>query len=55
MLFIFNELFYIELTLNMKTVEEYAKAGEHHDVMDALTLLTKAYISQCGISLGCRP
>lgn len=38
----------------MKTVEEYAKAGEHHDVMDALTLLTKAYISQCGISLGCR-
>jgi hypothetical protein len=38
----------------MKTVEEYAKAGEHHDVMDALTLLTKAYISQCGISLGTR-
>ena len=29
----------------MKTVEEYAKAGEHHDIMDALTLLTKAYIS----------
>ena len=38
----------------MKTVEEYAKAGEHHDVTDALTLLTKAYISQCGISLGTR-
>ena len=40
--------------INMKTVEEYAKAGEHHDIMDALILLTKAYISQCGVSLGCR-
>ena len=38
----------------MKTIKEYAKIGEHHDVMDALLLLTKAYVSQCGISLGNR-
>ena len=38
----------------MKTFEEYAKQGESHDVMDALKLLTQAYISQCGISLGNR-
>jgi hypothetical protein len=38
----------------MKTIEKYAKRGEKCDVMKALTLLTKAYISQCGISLGCR-
>ena len=33
-----------------KTVEEYAKLGAKHEVMDALRLLTLAYISQCGIS-----
>ena len=38
----------------MRTIEEFAKSGEHHDVMDALSLLTHAYISQCGISLGDR-
>ncbi len=38
----------------MKVIEEYAKRGEKCDVMKALTLLTKAYISQCGISLGNR-
>lgn len=38
----------------MKTIEEYARQGELHDVMDALKLLTQAYISQCGISLGNR-
>lgn len=38
----------------MKTIERYAKRGKECDVMKALTLLTKAYISQCGISLGCR-
>lgn len=38
----------------MKTIEEYAKLGEVHDEMEALTLLTKAYISMCGISLGYR-
>lgn len=38
----------------MKTIEEYARQGEPHDVMDALKLLTQAYISQCGISLGNR-
>ena len=38
----------------MKTIEDYAKGGEHYDVMQALELLTKAYISMCGISMGCR-
>ena len=28
----------------MKTIEEYAKLGEHHDVMEALTLLTNAFV-----------
>ena len=28
----------------MKTIEEYAKLGEHHVVMDALTLLTNAFV-----------
>ena len=37
-----------------KVIEEYAKRGEQCDVMKALTLLTQAYISQCGISIGCR-
>ena len=38
----------------MKTIEDYAKVGKNHNIMDALVLLTKAYISQCGISLGYR-
>ena len=40
----------------MKTteIEMLAKRGEQYDVMKALTLLTKAYIAMCGISLGCR-
>lgn len=38
----------------MKIIEKYAIRGEQCDVMKALTLLTKAYISLCGISLGCR-
>ena len=38
----------------MKVIERYAKRGEKCEVMKALTLLTKAYISLCGISLGCR-
>ena len=37
-----------------KTIDAYARAGERHDVMQALILLTHAYISQCGISLGNR-
>lgn len=37
-----------------KLIEKYAVRGEQCDVMKALTLLTQAYISQCGISLGCR-
>ena len=37
-----------------KTIEEYALRGDHHDVMEALTLLTKAYIKMCGYSLGYR-
>ena len=35
-------------------IDEYAKRGEHHDVMDALLLLTRAYINMCGYSLGYR-
>lgn len=38
----------------MKSFEEYVKSGAGHDVMKALELLTRAYVSQCGISLGCR-
>jgi hypothetical protein len=38
----------------MKIIEKYAIRGEQCDVMKALTLLTKAYISLCGISLGGR-
>lgn len=38
----------------MKTIEEYARYGEQRDTMDALTLLTKAYICMCGYSLGYR-
>lgn len=37
-----------------KTIEDYAKAGEQCDVMQALKLLTKAYMDMCGISLGYR-
>jgi hypothetical protein len=35
-------------------IRELAKRGEQHDVMDALRLLTNAYIEMCGISLACR-
>ena len=38
----------------IKTIEKLAKRGEQHDIMDALRLLTEAYISMCGISAGCR-
>ena len=37
-----------------KKIEELAKRGEKHDIMDALRLLTNAYMEMCGISLGCR-
>ena len=40
--------------MKKNVIEEYAKRGEQCDVMKALTLLTKAYISMCGISLGYR-
>jgi len=40
--------------MNKKVIEEYAKRGAQCDVMKALTLLTQACISQCGISLGLR-
>lgn len=40
--------------MNKKVIEEYAKRGAQCDVMKALTLLTQAYISQCGISLDLR-
>jgi len=35
----------------MNTIEQYAQLGAHHDVMDALILLTNAYIDKCGISM----
>lgn len=38
----------------MRTFEEYVQSGANLDVMTALSLLTKAYVSQCGISLGNR-
>ena len=44
----------MKLAIYNKVIEEYAKRGVQCDVMEALTLLTQAYISQCGISLGLR-
>lgn len=35
----------------MRTMEEYARASEQYGPLEALTLLTKAYISMCGVSL----
>lgn len=32
----------------------YAEKGESHDIMDALRLLTDAYVNYCGISMGDR-
>lgn len=40
--------------MKMKTIEEYAKLGEQYSPIEALTLLTKAYIKMCGYSLGYR-
>lgn len=40
--------------MNYKAIEILAKRGEKYDVMVALSLLTKAYIEMCGISLGNR-
>ena len=39
---------------NYELIESYAKKGESHNIMSALTLLTEAYIDQCGVSLGYR-
>lgn len=38
----------------MKRIEKYAERGAEVDVMEALLLLTRAYIQECGISLGNR-
>lgn len=40
--------------MKMKTIEEYAKLGEQYSTMEALILLTKAYIEMCGYSLSYR-
>lgn len=40
--------------MKKKIIEEYAKRGDQCDIMKALSLLTQAYISMCGISLGYR-
>lgn len=37
-----------------KKIEKLAMRGEQHDIMDALRLLTNAYMDMCGISLGYR-
>ena len=37
-----------------KQFEKYAKEGENLDVVEALQLLTKAYMKECGVSLGYR-
>jgi hypothetical protein len=42
------------MRLKMKGIEKLAKRGEQYNIMDALRLLTEAYISMCGISAGCR-
>ena len=55
-----SEFCILDTVINMelldmeRTIEDYAKAGEQHDIMDALTLLTKAFISMCGLSLSYR-
>lgn len=38
----------------MNLFEDYARRGECQDEVEALKRITRAYISQCGISLGCR-
>lgn len=38
----------------MKGIEKLAKRGEQYDIMDALRLLTMAYMDMCGISAGSR-
>lgn len=38
----------------MRSFDDYVAAGAGQDVMKALELLTRAYVSQCGLSLGCR-
>lgn len=40
--------------MKQEAIEDFAERGEKCDVMKALNLLTRAYISQCGISLGYR-
>ena len=37
---------------NYELIESYVKKGESRNIMSALTLLTEAYIDQCGVSLG---
>ena len=37
-----------------KIFEKYAEEGEKMDALEALRLLTKAYIQECGNSIGMR-
>ena len=37
-----------------KLFEKYATEGEHMDALEALKLLTKAYMKECGFSIGMR-
>ena len=45
---------YVNKNKSTAEIDVLAKRGEQYDVIEALTLLTKAYIDMCGISLGCR-
>lgn len=42
------------MTETEKLFEKYAKEGEKMDALEALRLLTKAYMKECGISLSMR-
>ena len=39
---------------DMAIIEELARRGEGHDIMDALRLLTDVYVNNCGISISIR-
>lgn len=44
----------LDMTETEKLFEKYAEEGEKMDVLEALRLLTKAYMQECGMSLGYR-
>ena len=44
----------LDMTETEKLFEKYAEEGEKMDALEALRLLTKAYMKECGISLSMR-